>query len=218
MESARLLLLLPRLLVLQRDYLSRGLGVSIVGKARVERHVEELLLINCLRGDLHLELLRWLLNQRDWLILSLLCLGKQTKALVQAWLLQLLRQECSLDLRLHLLLRKLLCHVQPLLEDLYHVVILLLLEHELLVEDFVDVDDRVFDLCQHLLELVLETGDDFLCHGLLELLLNHSPYRGVICSGEGNAALTGIDLNRLPSRSDAMGGLGGDLAECFNFR
>ena len=94
--------------------------------------------------------------------------------------------------------------MQPLLKDLDHVVVLLLLEDEFFIEYLVYIDDRVFNFSQHLLELVFDPRDDLFRHGLLELLLDHSSYCCVIDSGKGNATLTWIDLDWLSTRSNTM--------------
>lgn len=44
--------------------------------------------------------------------------------------------------------------MQPLLKDLDHVIVLLLLKHKLFIEYLVYIDDGVFNFSQHLLELV----------------------------------------------------------------
>ena len=70
----------------------------------------------------------------------------------------------------------LLCYsLEPLLEDLDHVVTLLLLIDKLFVEDLVDTRDRFLDLGEHLLKLTLELRHDMVGHCLLELVVDHLP-------------------------------------------
>ena len=204
---ARLLLLLLRLLLglLLRvstigwcNYLSRLLlrwsRLELPrDHALVLRHVEELLVL--LRQNLravlgrHLDLIvrLWVLVvNRDRLgwrqvrgrVGCLACLWVQTEGLRHVrgrW--QRLRRVCSLVVLLLLLLGLLLRELQPLLEDLHHVVTLLLFVDQLLVEDLVDVCDWLLNLVQHLFKLAFQLWHDLGHHRLFELVMDDLAHR-----------------------------------------
>ena len=99
---------------------------------------------------------------------SLRCLCLQTVAVMQAWLwLHMRRSKCLLVVLL--LLSLLLGKLEALLKHLHHVIILLLISNQLLVEDFVDVCDRLLNFCKHLLKLSLKLWHDLVGHCLFEL-------------------------------------------------
>ena len=86
------------------------------------------------------------------------------------WRLQVLSVGCLLVVVLLLLL--LLCELQPLLKHLHHLVALLLLIDQLLVEDLVHVCDWLLNFGEHLLELAFEFRHDLCCHGLFKLMVD----------------------------------------------
>ena len=104
-------------------------------------------------------------------------LGLQAKTMLEAWLLLHVGGRVLWVLRV--VLGLLLGEEEALLEDLNHVVALLLLVHQLLIEDFVHIDDRVFDLGQHLPQLPLKLWQDLAAHRKLELLANNLPHCSV---------------------------------------
>ena len=71
-----------------------------------------------------------------------------------------------------LLLGLLLSELEALFENLHHLVALLLLIDQLLVEDLVHVGNRLLNFIQHLLQLALELRHDLSRHSLLELVMN----------------------------------------------
>ena len=123
----------------------------------------------------------WMMVNRDWLrrCQVLRSIGRLTSLRMQTERLGHVRRS-SLEVRLRirrclitlLLLGLLLSELKSLFKDLHHLIALLLLIDQLLVEDLVHVGNRLLNLVQHLLQLALQLRHDLSRHSLLKLVMN----------------------------------------------